>query len=97
MYYTDGSCPICSNGAIGFRKCSDGRTIVLMCDECNAVWLRPDAIKQEAAIYPSAPDYIVSAVGCSIASPNASWAELHDIKAAGWEKFVAGHGEALGD
>ncbi|CAN7744941.1 MULTISPECIES: hypothetical protein [unclassified Variovorax] len=34
-------CPICRNGLIGIRRCSDGSTLVLMCDECESVWADP--------------------------------------------------------
>jgi hypothetical protein len=67
----------------------------MMCDECNAVWLRPEAISLESAIFPAAPDYMVDGLNCSVASPHGGWAGLEEIKKAKLERFIAGEGKAL--
>jgi hypothetical protein len=43
-------CPICINGLIGIRRCSDGKSLVLMCDECESVWLDPKHISAEESV-----------------------------------------------
>ena len=98
MFHLSVGCPVCKGGAVGFRKCSDGRTLVLVCDECDAVWLRPEAITAETAVFPSSPDFRIEGLGCSIATASGSrWATLEEIRAAQLEAFVAGEGEALGE
>ena len=92
MYYISTLCPACSTGALGFRRCSDGKSIVLLCNECAAVWLQPNTITAESAIFPTGPDYEVAELGCTIASPRADWAVRKEIEAAGWKAFIAGDG-----
>lgn len=89
MFYAR-DCPICgADGAVGFRMCSDGKTIVLVCDECDSVWLRPDQITGETLILASGPDLIIEGLGCSISvAHGAHWATLDEIRAAGLERFI---------
>src|SRR5581483_9602336 len=96
MYYATALCPVCKGGAVGFRKCSDCSTLVLVCDECDAVWLRPDGITPETAVFPSSPEFRIEALDCSIGTGSGSrWATLEEIRAAQQEAFVAGEGDAL--
>ncbi len=96
MFYASSLCPVCNGGGVGFRKCSDGNTLVLVCDECDAVWIRPIEITAEAAVFPSSPDFIVEGLDCSIAEAAGSrWATRNEIQAAGFETFIAGEGQAL--
>ena len=88
-------CPICFAGAIGFRTCDDGITVVLMCDECDAVWLKPDEIKSDSAVFPKAPNYTVSDANVSIASPRSHWSSRSEIEFFNWTKFISGEGKAL--
>jgi len=92
MFYVDTPCPICRAGAVGFRKCADGTTIVLMCNECDAVWKTPDGIAVDSALFPAAPNFVVQELDCSVAAPRATWAERQQIEASGWGEFVAGEG-----
>jgi hypothetical protein len=95
MFYTK-FCPFCGKyGAVGFWRCSDGKTIVLTCDECDATWLNPASVSAEFALFPASPDFIVDNLGCSLSGPKAGWAEREEIKAAGWDPFIAGEGGAL--
>ena len=54
MFYVRTTCPACSAGAVGFRRCGDEQTIVLLCDECKRGGLEqsPDGISLETAIFP---------------------------------------------
>lgn len=98
MFHINELCPICHAGAIGFRMCSNGTTVIMMCDECNAVWLRPDSVLSELAIFPKSPAYIVEEYQCSIDSvAGARWASKDEIMAAGFYNFIAGHGSSLSD
>jgi hypothetical protein len=95
MLFTKEKCPVCSYGNVGFRKCSDQKTLVLMCDECDAVWLKPEEIKFENAIFPDAPDFYLPGSSISISNPKSSWASIKDIKRLKFEKFIAGEGKAM--
>ncbi len=98
MFYASSECPVCKGGTVGFRKCSDGKTVVLVCDECDAVWLLPDVISAESAVFLSSPEFRIESLGCSIATAAGSrWATLDDIKAAQLDRFVVGEGQALHD
>ena len=87
-------CPICSAGLRGFRLCSDGVSVVLMCDECDAVWLDPARVDASEVVYPEPPEFLVEGRECSIAAPPGQWATRTQIDAAGWAEFVHAHGVA---
>jgi hypothetical protein len=78
------------------KQCSDGKTLVLVCDECDAVWTHPGAITAETVLFPSSPDFRIEGLGCSIAAGYGSrWATLEEIRAAQMETLIAGEGQAL--
>lgn len=88
MFYMKGVCSRCRAGVLGFRRCSDKATIVLMCDECHLVWLRPDRIAVEEGISPDPPAFVVPGLTCSIKRPEADWATREDIKRVGWQALI---------
>lgn len=95
MFYAK-FCPFCGDyGLVGFWRCNDGKTLVLACDECDATWLHPASITAESALSPDPPDFIVDNLGCSLSGPKAGWATREEIKAAGWESFIAGESKGL--
>lgn len=75
-------------GQIGFRLCSDGKTIVLMCDECDAVWLDPQNLEGESFLSLQSSDFIVPGTDCSVRFPESRWATRDEIVNFGWEKFI---------
>ena len=60
-----------------------------MCDECGAVWLHPEKLEVENAIYPIAPLFI------SVAGACARWATLNDIEKRGWAQYITRALQAL--
>lgn len=88
-------CPLCMTGAVGFRRCAPDAGIVLMCDECNAVWLSPEGISTESALYPQGPDFVVPTLNCSIRRPLSDWADRDDVARVGWARFIHLDGKAL--
>jgi len=66
-------CPICINGLIRIRRCSDGKSLVLMCDECESVWLDPKHISAEESVDVRPPSFAVAQLGVSVAGPLARW------------------------
>lgn len=53
-------------------------TVVLMCDECDAIWFQPEAISQAPAEYASGPFWTLR-TGQSIEPGTTRWASLGDI------------------
>ena len=98
MFHIVELCPICHSGAVGFRICSDGKTLAMMCDECNAVWIDAHAVSAEYAVFPSSPEYSLEHLNCSVASSaGARWAMMEDIESANLSTLVAGEGQSIND
>lgn len=89
MYYLENNCVVCGDGILGFLRCSDGKTIVIMCEECNSVWLSPNEVARESPIYPEAPDFILPESCVSIIGGDSGWASHDEIKSAGFEAYVS--------
>lgn len=90
MFYLNNSCLVCRTGSLGFRRCSDGKSIVVMCDECEAVWDSPNLISTSNVLDAAPPDFEVQGLGVSIAGGSATWANYDEICAKGWRNYVAG-------
>jgi|SRR6266498_365419 len=97
MLYIQSVCPICGTGVIGFRMCSDGSTIVMMCEECDSLWMDPRSVSVDRVLYSDAPDFLVPGLPCSIKSPASRWATRDEVARAGWESLVFGEGTALSE
>jgi hypothetical protein len=89
MYYLEENCVVCGDGILGFLRCSDGKKIVIMCEECNSVWLTPGEVSHEDPIYTEAPDYLLPDSNISISGNDSGWASLDEIKSAGFEDYVS--------
>jgi hypothetical protein len=96
MLYTSSECPICGTGARGFRLCSDRRTVVVMCDECDSVWIDAMRLEPSEVVYPRPPDFVPDGLTYSIASPESRWATRSEVQLAGWEDLIAGEADTLG-
>jgi hypothetical protein len=83
-------CPICINGLIGIRRCSDGKSLVR--DECESVWLDPQHISAEESVDVQPPSFAVAQLGVSVAGPLAGWAR--DEEASTWRTYVRQSGSA---
>jgi hypothetical protein len=95
MLYIAKRCSVCETGNIGFRRCSDEKALVLMCDECDALWLSPTTVGPEHALYARPPDFKVPGMGCAIAGGQAGWASRDEVSRQGWIESVAGEGNAM--
>jgi len=95
MFYIEGACPICGTGTRGFRLCSDNASVVVMCDECEAIWLDAQRVDASDVVYADPPDYVLPGRKCSIAASSSRWATRAEIEATGWGNLVAGEGTAL--
>ena len=95
MLYIAKTCPICRTGNIGFHRCSDGATVILMCDECDSIWTSPDNVAAETMLDVSEPDYKVPGLDCTPWGSKGGWATLQDVDRVGWSSYVAGEGTPL--
>jgi len=93
MFSVRQSCPICVNGIVGFRVCTDQDVMFIMCDECDTVWLRPDTMSSIEALYLKPPDYRIPTSDCSLFTSR--WATREEIERHGWERFINGEGTGL--
>ena len=87
-------CPICGGGLCGIRICcepeSNGENETLprgliVCDECEAVWLEPDTSSEHLyldAINPTCPMCQKSFW------ENSHWANTKEVEALGWMQAV---------
>ena len=88
MYYLESNCNICLEGALGFLRCSDGKTVVIMCDQCSSVWLRPEAINgPPVALEP--PKFLLPDSPISTSGGASGWATLDEVRSAGMSAFAA--------
>jgi len=91
-------CPLnCGDGYVGFWRCGDGKRIILMCDECDALWLEPDDKSTKPPIAATPPDYLLAGTTISISGEKSGWASREEIEKAGWERFINGESAGLGD
>lgn len=89
MLYIAQVCPICGVGPIGFRMCSDTRTLVLLCYDCGTVWRDPATVDAAHALFAPPPSYTAAALRCSVAPPS-RWATRNEIARAGWLDAIGG-------
>jgi hypothetical protein len=82
-------------GQIGFLICSDQQTIVLMCDECNRIWLSPDALDDNHALFADPPAFLVPGFDYSVQWPQSRWATRLEVMSYGWSAYIRGGSKAL--
>jgi len=90
MYYV-GICPKCEQGTLGIRICSTQEDLVILCDECDALWL-PAALTAEP-VFPKQPDLPCPCCDGNLLNPPAHWASLGEIYAKGWLSSVTGEAD----
>jgi hypothetical protein len=80
-------------GQICFRLCANGESIVLMCNECDAVWLEPEHFEIDYFLSPQPPDFLVPGTNCSVGGPKSRWASKDEVSKKGWSSFIVGETE----
>lgn len=91
-------CPICGGGLCGVRICGlpkatepheeqDSESIhgLIICDECEAIWLEPDVTTDH--LYPDPMDAICP-VCCGSLWETSRWANSEDVAVLGWDAAV---------
>ena len=94
MYYI-GSCPVCEQGDLGIRICSGLGHGIVLCDECDAMWLGPEL--SCPPFFLNTPEMPCIHCGASLIQPPARWASWDEVQQLGWQTAVGGQGTALGD
>jgi len=93
-------CPICGGGLCGIRICGlpaqgdntlagqqDATTHgLVMCDECEAIWLEPDVSSDHQ--YPDAETAACPVCTQTLWGENSRWADQDDIQTLGWSASV---------
>ena len=90
MMYVQEVCPLCEAGLIAFRRCHDGVTFVLMCDEYDSVWLHPDHRSAADAHVPAVFSFQVPGTTCAVGGGAAGWATRAEVERAGWQAHIFG-------
>lgn len=79
-------CPCCGEGQVGFRRCSDGETLVLLCEQCALVWLHPARLSAKTAQDPLSPEFRRRHPGVDLR--NSRWATAAEVEAWGWSAYL---------
>lgn len=95
------TCPICGGGLCGIRLCGlepgggqrrlarfgdDGIHGLVVCDECEAIWLEPDVSTVHQ--YPSIVDPRCPVCDGPLWGPQSRWADQADLEVVGWTTAV---------
>ncbi len=75
-----GECPVCVNGLCRVRACQDAsgkRHLYAMCDECEALWLKPDTTSER--VYPQSEDPLCPICSQPLYGPQAHWAAPDEV------------------
>ena len=81
-----GPCPLCKDGQIGFRECSDRETLVCLCETCGYVWVHPSRLDAEQADDPLDPGFARRHPAISLRPSR--WATEEQVKAQGWDAYL---------
>ena len=84
-------------GHVGFRRCSDKKTVILVCDECEAVWLTPAEVEKPNPWLVKPPLYLLPGTEIRVFGEDTAWATMGEIRGSGWEDFITGECKALGE
>jgi hypothetical protein len=91
-------CPICGGGLCGVRICgvdsdganerfartgSDAPHGLVVCDECEAIWLDPDVTT--AHQYPEVEEARCPICSQPLWGASSRWADTNDLASLGWE------------
>lgn len=90
MYYV-GTCSCCGQGLLGIRICCDDETGLILCDECEAIWLHPSC--PGSPLFPQPPDSACPRCHRPIWDPPAHWATQPEIDRLDWNDYVQGDWE----
>src|SRR5688500_14023404 len=96
MFYVC-TCPIEPNGSAGVWRCSDGATLVIQSDECEALWEDPAKITLENAFHVDPPNYVLPNRSVPVYGGFAVWAMIRAIQSAIWWHFIVAESTAINE
>lgn len=92
LFYV-GFCSSCETGPLGVRVCGNCDKPIILCDECDAIWM--DVDRSAPPTFPEQPDLPCPHCKSSLLSEKSHWANRSELESAGWLAAVVGEGEAL--
>jgi len=81
MHYV-GFCRICGTGPLGLRRCGGCKSVVILCDECDAVWTTADLAS--SPVLTDDPHLPCPVCHDSLVGKSSSWATREEIDASPW-------------
>lgn len=81
MYFV-GFCRICGTGPLGLRACGKCGNILVLCDECDAIWTTADLTAKP--YLPNSSELSCPHCQGSLIDAPSRWANLREIKATDW-------------
>jgi len=81
MFYI-GFCRICGTGPLGLRTCGGCGRIVVLCDECDAVWTDADVAAEPA--FSNDPALPCPSCSQSLFDSPSHWATRDEINGSEW-------------
>jgi len=90
MYYL-GFCRICSTGPLGLRRCGECGNVVVLCDECDAIWISAD-LKDKPHLA-QAGELPCPECKASLVDAPSRWATKTQIEATDWLQQAIENGE----
>ena len=87
MYYV-GTCPFCEQGNLGIRICSKESDVVILCDECDAVWLSTNL--ESKPLFPEQPLLPCPFCQGNLSEHPAHWANFEEIYMNDWIHSIKG-------
>ena len=91
--YSIGECEICGTGPLGIRVCGRCGEVVILCDECDAIWI--DGQISGKPVFFEDPDLPCPGCSDSLWEPPAHWASLEEIEATEWLAAAVRNGQIV--
>ena len=85
-----GFCSSCGTGPLGIRICGACQRPVVLCDECDAIWLEPTV--SGAPRFFEQPELPCPDCGGSLLSQTSHWATRAELAGSDWWPHVVGEG-----
>lgn len=85
MYYV-GTCRCCEQGLLGIRICCEDEIGLILCEECEAIWLHPTC--PGSPLFPQQPDSACPRCNRPIWEAPAHWATQAEVDRLDWNEYV---------
>lgn len=83
-------CVHCDRGFIGFWRCGDDDTVVLLCQACGLLWLQPLLVESTEYVRSERrPSYPIPGRQVCLGDPPARWATREEVEDKDWGWHIA--------